>query len=414
MVLAVVTDREGRWWQAMECCSRCAAATPGARTVATATSAPQAVNPESGGARVAAASAGVPQFSDRSLGSNKVPEPAARSGARRARPPRDGRIAGHVVPHSLRPIELRDELTELGGLFRAYQQRTEPDLDLLADLQRRKSAAFSGWAEATGDTFLRREAQRAGQAADTARLQHRQRSCRTAEGEPAVMRVVPGSGMWEHARSVLAHCADHAPLPGPEARLVSELLTLRTARHLAEQLTGCGWPSLPGSVDDLLDSRPENPTPITIPSFLPGGAHADAFGFGRPARAKLSGWAQKAVADRHLRKTKATAGARLLALTLATRTRGDGHLGGDGQGLPLPQVASLSATDAEEMPHLLDELTRADWLTDSTLTRSRLTGRFTDRVLPLTCPLLTPVATAPRPRLRRGGIGVAGRAGSPA
>ncbi|MFF3698418.1 hypothetical protein [Streptomyces sp. NPDC002221] len=338
------------------------------------------MNPESGGARVAAAPASVPQFSDPSPDSNTRPEPAARSGARRSRPPRDGRIAGHVVPHSLRPIELRDELMELGGLFRAYQQRTEPDLDLLADLQRRKSAAFSGWAEATGDTFLRREAQRAGQAADTARLQHRQRSGRTAEGEPAVMRVVPGSGMWEHARSVLAHCADHAPLPGPEARLVSVLLTLRTARtgtgnlvgqdltglgltdpkHLAEQLTGCGWLSLPGSVDDLLDSRPENPTPITIPSFLPGEAHADAFGFGRPARAKLSGWAQKAVADRHLRKTKATAGARLLALTLATRTRGDGHLGGDGQGLPLPQVASLSATDAEELPHLLNELTRAD------------------------------------------------------
>ena len=26
VVLAVLTDREGRWWQAMECCSRCAAA----------------------------------------------------------------------------------------------------------------------------------------------------------------------------------------------------------------------------------------------------------------------------------------------------------------------------------------------------------------------------------------------------
>ncbi|MET9663200.1 hypothetical protein [Streptomyces sp. NPDC006510] len=35
VVLAVITDREGRWWQAMECCSRCAAATPGAKTAAT-------------------------------------------------------------------------------------------------------------------------------------------------------------------------------------------------------------------------------------------------------------------------------------------------------------------------------------------------------------------------------------------
>lgn len=35
VVLAVITDRKGRWWQAMECCSRCAAATPGAKTAAT-------------------------------------------------------------------------------------------------------------------------------------------------------------------------------------------------------------------------------------------------------------------------------------------------------------------------------------------------------------------------------------------
>lgn len=35
VVLAVITDREGRWWHAMECCSRCAAATPGAKTAAT-------------------------------------------------------------------------------------------------------------------------------------------------------------------------------------------------------------------------------------------------------------------------------------------------------------------------------------------------------------------------------------------
>ncbi|SCF90762.1 hypothetical protein GA0115255_110802, partial [Streptomyces sp. Ncost-T6T-2b] len=36
VVLAVITDREGRWWQVMECCSRCAAAHPTAKVVATA------------------------------------------------------------------------------------------------------------------------------------------------------------------------------------------------------------------------------------------------------------------------------------------------------------------------------------------------------------------------------------------
>ncbi|MFF1547957.1 hypothetical protein ACFVYK_30590, partial [Streptomyces sp. NPDC058291] len=36
VVLAVLTDREGRWWQALECCSRCAAAMPGAKVVSAA------------------------------------------------------------------------------------------------------------------------------------------------------------------------------------------------------------------------------------------------------------------------------------------------------------------------------------------------------------------------------------------
>jgi hypothetical protein len=50
IVLAVITDRAGRWWQALECCSRCAAATPGAQTAATSRpSAPRtAVRPHPG------------------------------------------------------------------------------------------------------------------------------------------------------------------------------------------------------------------------------------------------------------------------------------------------------------------------------------------------------------------------------
>ncbi|MFK0181748.1 hypothetical protein ACIQVR_37985 [Streptomyces xanthochromogenes] len=357
----------------------------------------------------------MPQFSDSSPNSATRPVPAARSVARRSRPPRDGRIAGHVVPHSLRPVELRNELTELGNLFRAYQQRTEPDLILLGSLQTRKAAAFTAWAEVTGNSYLLREAKRAGQAADTAHLQHQQRSGRKVDCEPTVIRVVPRSGMWDHARSVLAHCADQAPLPGPEARLVMVMLTLRTAHtgtgnlvgqdltglgltdpeQLMEQLTGCGWLSLPGSVADLLDSRPENPTPITIPSLLPDRSKTDAFVFGRHTRAKLSGWAQKAVADRNLRTTEATASARLLALVLATQTSIDGHLGTYGQGVALTRVANWCAADPAELADLLGQLISADWLADSTLTTTRLTGQLTDRVLPLTCPLPAMVQKAP-------------------
>ncbi|MGW9025388.1 hypothetical protein ACWGQ5_14375 [Streptomyces sp. NPDC055722] len=61
VVLAVITDREGRWWQALECCSRCAAATPGAKTAATSQEAPGR------------------QLSER-------PAPAARARARRSSP----------------------------------------------------------------------------------------------------------------------------------------------------------------------------------------------------------------------------------------------------------------------------------------------------------------------------------------
>lgn len=148
--------------------------------------------------------------------------------------PRHGPFAGHVVPHGLRPLELRDELTELGDQFRSYQQRTDPDLALLADLHTRKAAAFTRWADVTGDRHLRREAQRAEQAAQTTRLQHQQRATRPTDdpdndGPSAVARLLTGPAMWEHARSVLAHCATHPPLSGPEARLVVVMLTLRTA-----------------------------------------------------------------------------------------------------------------------------------------------------------------------------------------
>ncbi|MFF3981061.1 hypothetical protein [Streptomyces sp. NPDC001828] len=313
VVLAVVTDREGRWWRVTECCSRCAAATPGARTIGTAPPALRATaaaTPADTCDHPTAAPACAPQFSDPSSAGSSLPVPTARSVPRRPRPPRDGRIAGQVVPHSLRPVELRDELTELGDLFRAYQQRTEPDLALLAGLQTRKATAFTTWSALTDDPHLRREARRAEQAAQTARLQHQQRTHCTDSGEPALNRVLTGAALWEHARTALAYCAGHCPLPGPETRLVVVMLTLRTAHTgtgnlvgqdltglglsdpggVVEQLAGCGWLSLPASVESLLESRPENPTPVTIPSLLPNGEGPVRSGSaGRRARSSAAG-----------------------------------------------------------------------------------------------------------------------------
>lgn len=279
---------------------------------------------------------------------------------------------------------------------------------------------------------MRLDAQRAEQAATAARLQHQQRVARgtddsadgsagaaadgspdgsgggTGCGGPVVVRLLTVPTQWDHVRSILAYVAGRTPLPGPEARLLVLMLVLRTARtgtgnlvgqdvaglglsdpqHLIGQLADCGWLDLPGTADDLLASRPENATLITIPSLLPDGdGDPGPFTFGRKLRPKLSGWAQKIVADKKLRKTKATAAGRLLALTLATQTNAEGRLGPGGQGLALDSLATWYPLAPGELQPAVEQLTAADWLTEATLTDSRLTGRLTERVLPLTCPL---------------------------
>ncbi|MFI1704201.1 hypothetical protein [Streptomyces griseoruber] len=412
VVLAVLSDRQGRWWQAMECCARCAAATPGAKVV---TTTPLPCGPEAGSPATAdrppTAPAGAPRFSDTSppaAGRRNVPAPRS-SPSPRARP--HGKIAQRVVPHDLRPAVLRDELVELGDLFRAYQKRTEPDLALLADLHERKARAFTTWAEATGDPALQQEARRAEQAAATARSQHLQRTGLGADADgPAVSRLLNAPAQWEHVRSVLAHVADHSPLPGPDARLLVLMLTLRTAhtgtgnvvgqditalgltdpQDLLEKLTDCGWLVVPGTVEDLLASRPESPTAVTVPSLAPREDGSGPFTFGRKTRPRLSGWAQRIVSDKKLRKARATAGTHLLALTLATRTNGSGRLGPDDRGVALSSLTAAIPVDPGELPRLVDQLTAAGWLTEAALTDSHLTGRLTERVLPLTCPLPQP------------------------
>ncbi|MFF1561023.1 hypothetical protein [Streptomyces sp. NPDC058279] len=178
VVLAVVTDREGRWWQVLECCSRCAAATPGAKTAATsqAPTAPNHPTTTPATAPAEGAGTGVPQLSDPQAAG---PVLAPLTTPARRRPPQ-AKIAQRVIPHDLRPVVLRDELVELGDLFRAYEQRDEPDLALLADLQERKARAFTTWADVTSEGALRWEARRAEQAAATARLQHQQRTGNTS------------------------------------------------------------------------------------------------------------------------------------------------------------------------------------------------------------------------------------------
>ncbi|MEU9485877.1 hypothetical protein AB0D83_19815, partial [Streptomyces decoyicus] len=67
---------------------------------------------------------------------------------------------------------------------------------------------------------------------------------------------------------------------------------------------------------------------------------ARLFTLGKKTRPKLSGWAQKAKSDKKLRKAKATAGTRLLALTLATQVSAAGELRSGGQDVALELLAA--------------------------------------------------------------------------
>lgn len=416
VVLAVVTDREGRWWRAIECCSRCAAATPGTKIVATAAAVfvPTKAVPTAAAPRAVAGERPTmaAQFSHSpASGSAPVPNSASRSVPRKAPKPRRPqgyeKIAQRVIPHDLRPVVLRDELVELGRMFRAYQKSAEPDLALLADLHTRKAQAFMSWSDVTGDVTLRLEAQRAAHAATAARLQHQQRTGASTDGEgPAVERFLMGTTQWTNARSVLAHLADHAPLPGAEARLLTVMLTLRTAHTgsgnvvgqdlnalnltdpegLIGELADCGWLTLPGTAGDILAARPESPVPVTVPSLVPRDDGTGPLTFGRKMRPKLSGWAQRVVSDKKLRKSKSSPATRMLALTLAARTSFDGRFGADGGGVDLEDVIEWCPVERDELPALVEKLSATNWLAEASLTDTRITGQVSERVLPLTCP----------------------------
>ncbi|MFC9060378.1 hypothetical protein ACFTXB_20375 [Streptomyces sp. NPDC057074] len=260
---------------------------------------------------------------------------------------RRGKIAQRIVPDDLQPDVLRLELTELGDAFRAYQRRPEPDLAVLAELHDRKARAFALWAEVTDDASLREEAVRAEAAARTTREMNANRLGIEVDGSGPVVERLLTRGQGAHARGVLEYVRVHAPLPGAGAHLAVLTLSLRAARAGAGNVTGqdlsgwlqgdaervlrelvdVGWLRLPEGVDaaDALDSRPEEPIQVTVPSLLP--AETRPLPFGKVTRARLSGWVQKVVGDRKLRRKKAGAATRLLAVYTAAHSRPDGRLG---------------------------------------------------------------------------------------
>ncbi|MFH8492305.1 hypothetical protein [Streptomyces longisporoflavus] len=430
VVLTICSDRAQRLWRVAEMCARCAAATSDCRVLDTAAPTLPTIPPAAGRAVAGAgmqpqpaASAAGPSAGAAAVFSDHAPCPAAdaTAGAGPAALPRArtgspapaprqvkrwGRIGQRTVPHTLEPDVLRLELIDLGNAFRAYQQRPQPDLALLAELHERKAHAFSLWAHVSGDASLRREAQRAELAAQTTREMHANRTGQlpgdtTPADGPAVERLLT-RGQAAHARTVLAHATAHSPHPGAEVRLAVLMLTLRaahagtgnitgqdvtgwlpdTAERVLQQLVAADWLHLPHTVDDLMAAPPEDPTPFTIPALLPD--RPRPFTFGKTTRARISGWAQKTVGDRKIRKKKPTAATRLLALHTAAHTRPDGRLGHPrAGGLPLDQVAAFTALKPEQVGEHADLLVAADWLTEADTGQGQLRGQLADRVLPL-------------------------------
>ncbi|MCZ7430143.1 hypothetical protein [Streptomyces sp. WMMC1477] len=428
VVLAVYADRAGRLWRIAEMCARCAAATPGCRVLDTALpparTAPadrdQEAGQPAGQRQTSGGSAGdgvAAVFSDPAPGAGAVSSPAAGAvpvprsratspaGASR-RVKRWGKIGQRIVPHDLKPDALRRELIELGDAFRAYQQRAEPDLLLLAGLHERKACAFRQWADVTGTGVLRHEADRAQKAAHAARAQHENRDRAAADDlqdadGPAVERLLTRQ-QAVHARAVLEYVTAHAPRPEAEVRLAVLMLTLRAARAGTGNITGqdltgwlqgeaepvlerlitAGWLRLPGTAAEVMASRSEDPTGFTVPSLLP--EHPRPFAFGKNNRSRISGWAQKVVGDRKLRKKKADARTRLLALHTAAHTRPDGRLGlAEDGGLPLDQAAGFCNLPADKVAEHAEVLVAADWLTEAGTAGNRLRGQLAERVLPL-------------------------------
>ncbi|MFH9424316.1 hypothetical protein [Streptomyces sp. NPDC017529] len=339
-------------------------------------------------------------------GSAPVPQArAAVPGAASRSAKRWGKIAQRTVPHDLQPDVLRTELIELGDAFRTYQRRTEPNLDLLAELHDRKARAFRLWADVSGDGSLRHEAQRAEQAAQTTREMHENRGGGTTDGGPVVERLLTRT-QAAHARTVLDYATAHAPYPQAEVRLAVLMLALRAARdgtgnvtgqdltgwlqgdaeQVLQQLVDAGWLRLPGTVAEALASRPEDATAFTVPALLPG--QPRPFAFGKVARSRISGWAQKVLGDRKIRKKKLGAPTRLLALYTAAHTRPDGRLGrAEDGGLDLDLAAAFCTLRADQVPEHAALLVTADWLTEADTTTGCLRGRLAERVWPLGAPL---------------------------
>ncbi|GAA0899571.1 MULTISPECIES: hypothetical protein [Streptomyces violaceusniger group] len=162
-----------------------------------------------------------------------------------------------------------------------------------------------------------------------------------------------------HARAVLDYVAAHSPHPEAEVRLAMLMLTLRAARAgtgnvTGQDLTGWlqddaervlgrlvtgGWLRLPGTVAEVMASRPEDPVEVTVPTLLP--EQPRPFTFGKTTRARISGWAQKVVGDRKIRKKKLGVATRLLALYTAATPYASTASGSHRTSRPRPRRSQL-------------------------------------------------------------------------
>ncbi|CAM5542945.1 hypothetical protein SCANM63S_05894 [Streptomyces canarius] len=162
---------------------------------------------------------------------------------------------------------------------------------------------------------LRLEVRRTEQAAAAARLQHQRRTGGITDGDGPTVARLPGPA----ADAALSTA--HTGTGTGTGNLVGQDLTAlglsdpggpgREADWL--RLARCAVRAPPATCSPPGPSVPREDGPVHV-------RQEDAW-------PKLSGWAQRVISDKKLRKAKATAGTRLLPLTLATQTDASGHLG---------------------------------------------------------------------------------------
>ncbi|MFD0443158.1 hypothetical protein ACFQ10_12520 [Streptomyces indonesiensis] len=150
---------------------------------------------------------------------------------------------------------------------------------------------------------------------------------------------------------------------------------------MLQRLVTGGWLCPPGTVSEVMASRSEDPTAVTVPTLLPP-SPARSLSARPPAPGSPAGPRKSSVTGSSAKKLGAAT--RLLVLYTAAHARPDGRLGhSEDGGLNLDQAAAFTALPPEEVAEHAGLLITADWLAETNTAEGKLRGQLTERILPL-------------------------------